>query len=74
MGGMVNLLVGLAVIASPYLLGFTQVLAAMAADYVLGALVVLAAGNCGQSITPCHEVRCTSNFAQLAARAFPGAG
>lgn len=39
-----NLLVGLAVIVSPYLFGFTHVTNAVAAHYVLGALVVLSTG------------------------------
>ena len=39
-----NLLVGLAVIVSPYVFGFTHVPNAVAAHYVLGALVVLSTG------------------------------
>lgn len=39
-----NLLVGLAVIASPYIFGFTNVMHAVTAHYVLGLLVVLSTG------------------------------
>ncbi len=39
-----NLLVGLAVIASPYIFGFTHVMHAVSAHYVLGLLVVLSTG------------------------------
>lgn len=41
----VNLLVGLAVIASPWLLGFSNVRHAVMAHYVLGLLVVVAAAS-----------------------------
>ena len=40
----VNLLVGLAVISSPYLFGFGNVAHAVTAHYVLGVLVVLSTG------------------------------
>ncbi len=40
----VNLLVGLAVIASPYLFGFANVAHAVTTHYVLGVLVVLLTG------------------------------
>jgi hypothetical protein len=41
----VNLLVGLAVIASPYVFGFTHVMHAVMAHYVLGILIVIAAAT-----------------------------
>jgi SPW repeat len=41
----VNLLVGLAVMASPYVLGFGNVMHAVLAHYVIGVLVVLAAAT-----------------------------
>lgn len=39
-----NLLVGLAVIAAPYYLGFANVVRAVSAHYALGALLVLSTG------------------------------
>src|SRR5208337_2139339 len=39
-----NLLVGLAVIASPYLFGFSEIPHALAAHFVLGLLVALSSG------------------------------
>ncbi len=39
-----NMLVGLAVIAAPYYMGFTNVMHAVSAHYVLGVLLVLSTG------------------------------
>lgn len=41
----INLLVGLAVIASPYAFGFTNVTNAVLAHYVLGILIVVSAAS-----------------------------
>lgn len=41
----INLLVGLAVMASPYVIGFGNVMHAVLAHYVIGVLVVLAAAT-----------------------------